>query len=167
MYYADATAVSEQGYVPYAWQFRDETLGVPSQRGRRLNLFGIYSRANHFHYWTTPERIDADYVIAVLDAFSWKIRRPTVLVLDNASPHRNGKVRALLKVWQRRGLYLFYLPPYSPQLNPIERLWQEIKSRYLQAEDYTSADHLFYALNQVCAAVGSDIVLNWKDIGSS
>lgn len=153
--------------MPYAWQFGDERVAVPSYRGRRLNLFGIYTRANQFRYWTTQGSIDADYVVGILDAFSWTIERPTVLVLDNASPHRSGKVRSLMEVWQRRGLYLFYLPPYSPQLNPIERLWKEIKARYLRAEDYQSADQLFYAVDRICAAVGSDIVLNWRPIGST
>jgi len=162
LYYGDATTISEQGYVPYGWQFKNEEVSVASDRGKRINVFGIFNRASQFHYWIEHGSINADKVLSILDEFSWRIKRPTVLVLNNASSHRAKKIRSQISYWQKRGLYLFFLPPYSPHLNIIERLWKEMKARYLVIEDYQTTDQLFYAVNRVCANIGTTLKLNFK-----
>jgi transposase len=48
-----------------------------------------------------------------------------VVILDNASIHRSIKVRELI---EQAGCYLIYLPPYSPDLNPIENYWAVLKA---------------------------------------
>ena len=47
------------------------------------------------------------------------------MILDNASIHRSSKVRELI---EQAGCYLIYLPPYSPDLNPIENYWAVLKT---------------------------------------
>jgi len=161
--YGDAVKVSERGYVPYGWQFPDEQVSIPANRGTSINCFGLLARDNRFYYKNTEKNINADFIIGILDEFSFKIDKPTVVVLDNASPHKAKKVRELFGIWQSRGLYIFFLPPYSPQLNIIERLWKEIKEGWLRPQDYVSADNLFYALDRVCAAIGSQIFMKFSD----
>lgn len=163
LYYGDATTVSEKGYVPYGWQFSDEDVSMAAHNGKRINLFGLYDRQNRFHYWLKHGTINAETVIEMLDEFSWTIQRRCVVVLDNASPHRSKKVRQMIPYWEARGLHLFFLPPYSPHLNIVERLWKEIKARYLEPLDYRSADDLFYGLNRVCANIGVQLNLNWEN----
>lgn len=133
-------------------------------RGKKRNIFGLYSRSNEFHYWIKEENINATLIIEMLDEISWKITRKTVVVLDNASSHRSKKVNAMLEIWQNRGLYIFFLPPYSPQLNLIERLWKEIKEGWLQAADYTSTDNLFYAIWSICSSIGGNLKMNIRSI---
>lgn len=84
-------------------------------------------------------------------------------MLDNAQVHTARKVKQLLEIWQSRGLYIFYLPPYSPHLNIIERFWKEFKEGWLKPCDYKSADTLFYAVNRICAAVGRDLFMNFSN----
>ncbi|MEM9245691.1 MAG: transposase [Cyanobacteria bacterium P01_F01_bin.153] len=50
----------------------------------------------------------------------------TVLVLDNASFHKGDRIR---EVVHAAGCELIYLPPYSPDLNPIEQCWSWVKAR--------------------------------------
>ena len=123
LYYADESHVCTEGYVPYGWQFRDEDVYIPSQKAQRVNIFGMIDRNNRYHGFTTTESIDADKVVEYLDDFSLRTKRDTFIVLDNASVHRNKKVRELRALWEKRGLFLFYLPPYSPHLNLAETLW--------------------------------------------
>lgn len=163
LYYGDATTVSEKGYVPYGWQFNDEEVSMAAHTGKRINLFGLYDRNNQFHYWLKRDTINTAAIVEILDDFSWQIKRRTVIVLDNASPHRSKKIRQLIPYWEARGLHLFFLPPYSPHLNIVERLWKEIKARYLKPQDYRSADDLFYGLNRVCANIGKSLSLNWDN----
>lgn len=163
LFYGDETKVCESGYVPYGWQFCDEQVEIPASRGASINCFGLLTRDNRLFYRNTKENINADFIIEVLDEFSLNIDKPTVVVLDNASPHKAKKVKEIFEIWKRRGLFIFFLPPYSPQLNIIERLWKEIKEGWLRPQDYISADNLFYALDRVCAAVGSQIFMKFSD----
>ncbi len=158
LYYGDETRISEEGYVPYGWQFKDEDVFIPVQRGKGLNCFGLLSREMKFHYEITDKNINADFIVQYLDRFSFSIKKETVVVLDNASCHRAKKVKERLQYWQNRGLYVFFLPPYSPQLNIIERLWKEVKERWLRPCDYSDFDCLSYAISRVFASIGG--VLN-------
>jgi len=163
IYYGDETRVSEEGYVPYGWQFDDEQVAIQATKGRAINCFGLLSRNNEFIYRNTEQNINADFIIEVLDELSLKITRFTVVVLDNARPHTARKVKQLFEIWQNRGLFIFYLPPYSPHLNIIERLWKEFKEGWLKPEDYQSADQLFYAVDRICAAIGSQLAMNFSE----
>lgn len=162
LFFGDETKFSEQGYVPYGWQFKDENIAIPVCRGKSINCFGLLSRSNQFKYRNSKKNIDADFIIETLDELSFEIMKPTVIVLDNARVHTARKIKELLKLWQNRGLYIFYLPPYSPHLNIIERLWKEMKQAWIKPNDYSSADQLFYAVDRVCSAIGNQLFLNFS-----
>ena len=51
---------------------------------------------------------------------------------------RNRKVKEMRKIWEGRGLFLFYLPPYSPELNPTETLWRILKGKRIRPADYNT-----------------------------
>lgn len=69
----------------------------------------------------------ADKVISFLDEISFNLEKDTFVVLDNTSIHRNKKMKGLRPLWEQRKLFLFFLPPYSPQLNIAETLWRILK----------------------------------------
>lgn len=127
-------------------------------------MFGLISRDNQFYYQTSGKKMTADFIVEQLDKFSFAINKPTVVVLDNARIHTAHKVKQRLQAWQARGLYLFYLPPYCPHLNICERVWKELKARWLKPEDYLSADDLFYALSLALAAVGKNLFINFSEL---
>lgn len=162
LFYGDETRFSEQGYVPYGWQFDDEEVAIEVCKGQSLNCFGILSRDNKFMCKTTTSTINSDFVIEFLDKLSFLISKFTVIVLDNAKIHTSKKFKKLLRIWQQRGLHIFYLPPYSPHLNIIERLWKEIKEGWIKPSDYATADDLFYAVNRICEAIGKELKINFS-----
>lgn len=98
----------------------------------------------------------------MLDRFSWSLSKRTVVVLDNAGVHTARKVKELINVWRNRGMYLFFLPPYSPQLNIIEMLWREMKQGWIRPTDYNTIDDLFYSVNRICADIGQNLFLNFS-----
>ena len=71
-----------------------------------------------------------------------------VVVMDNASFHRRAQ---LMRAAQERGFRLIFLPPYSPELNPIENFWAWLK-RYLRSalSDALSFDDALFDVFQVC-----------------
>ena len=48
-------------------------------------------------------------------------------MLDNASIHKGKPIDKRRKAWMAQGLFLYYLPPYSPELNRIEIVWKQAK----------------------------------------
>ena len=66
------------------------------------------------------------------------------------------------KIWEKRGLYLFFLPPYSPHLNIAETLWRMLKGQWIQPADYVSTDNLFYVVNRGLAGLGATHFINFS-----
>jgi transposase len=167
LFYADESGVCTEGYVPYGWQFKEEAatggIWVPASRdGKRLNCFALINRQSHCHWTATTHTIDSAFLIRYLDDFSWHITKQTVVVIDQASMHRSQAVKERLPYWRRRGLWLFYLPPYSPHLNLCETLWRLLKGKWLNPHDYLNSDSLFYATTKVLNAVGSQLFIHFS-----
>jgi transposase len=139
VFYADESRVSTHGYVPYGWPYRGEEPFIPSTGRHGHHAWALFSRDNRLHYATTPHSINSAFVYEQLDYLSLHLTKPTAVVLDNASIHTAKCIHAQRPIWEQRGLTLFYLPPYSPHLNWCERLWRELKARWLKADDYMDA----------------------------
>lgn len=73
-----------------------------------------------FEGLSTTENMTAHRVADFLDRLSMRICRDTFVVLDNASVHKCKLMRELRPIWERRGHFIFFLPPYSPHLNIAE-----------------------------------------------
>lgn len=147
--------------VPYAWQFADEQVVAPSERGGRMNCFALLSRDNRIHRALTQETITAAWISEQLDALSLSLARLTVVVLDNASVHLKA-VKERGAIWQERGLFVFFLPPYSPHLNIAEVLWRRLKYEWLRPEDYADEETLHYSVWQALSAVGQSLKINFQ-----
>lgn len=79
----------------------------------------------------------------------------------------SGTVRERRAVWQGRGLFVFFLPPYSPHLNIAEVLWRKLKNNYLKyewlrPEDYADEETLRLAVWQALAAVGHSLRIEFS-----
>lgn len=155
LYFGDGSFVCAEGYVPYGWQFPWENVSVASERRARLNIWGMVDYGSNYHGFTSMENMTAERIADFLDKFSLTIKRGTFIVLDNAKVHRSKLMKEMRDVWAKRGLYLFFLPPYSPHLNIIETLWRIMKGKWIQPADYASTDSLFYAVDRSLAALGT------------
>ena len=167
LFYGDETCVSSEGYVPYGWQFAGEDVYVPSAKGHKVNIWGLFSRGNRCHCQTSQTNITARFVLGELERLSLSIRKPTVVVLDQARIHTAGLIRERLAVWQQRGLFVFYLPVCSPQLNMAEIVWRRLKGQWLRPEDYLDGDTLAYAVNRCLANFGGHLKIHFLDFNIS
>jgi len=167
LFYLDEAAVSLTPNVPYGWQFRDENLAMPSAIGKGTNCFALLSRDNRSVVETTTQAISARFIFEQIESLSLSLRRLTVVVLDNAPSHRARIIKEQIKVWQRRGLFLFYLPRYSPHLNIVETLWRKLKYEWLAPSDYQSKDSLCYAVRSALKSVGTNLHINFLSFNFS
>ena len=83
---------------------------------------GLLTKNNDLYYEIFASNVNSEIVINFFDKFSDKIKKKTVIVLDQASIHTSDKIINKLKEWEEKNLYLFWLPTYSPQENLIEIL---------------------------------------------
>ena len=103
---------------------------------------------------TTDTESFRAYVAAVL--------RPTlqpgdIVIMDNLSPHKSDPTLALIT---QAGAQVLFLPAYSPDLNPIEKMWSKVKGLLRGAEARTPAD-LITAIGQALARVTPQDALGW------
>ena len=84
-----------------------------------------------------------------------------MVVLDNAPVHQ-GRIRQRRAAWEAKGLYVFFLPVYSPQFNRAEVLWKKLKYEWLQPGDYADKALLGYRVWQCLAAVGRELSIRFK-----
>ena len=161
LYYGDESHVCTEGYVPYAWKFKDEDFCVPVYKCGRLNIFGMIDRNNTYHGFTTTENINSDKFIEFMEDFSLGISKETVVVLDNSSVHKSRKVKDCLQRWKDRGLHIFYLPPYSPHLNIAETLWRIMKGKWILPHLYGDKHVLFATVEDILSNVGKRYMINF------
>ena len=76
--------------------------------------------------------------------------------------HHSKIFQAQLLVWQKRGLFIFSLPTYSPHLNIAETMWRKLKTEWITPEDYLKKDSLFYAVNRCMANIGTNLKINFS-----
>jgi len=99
-------------------------------RGARYTSIGAMSVNGVVGHYTTLGSASGDefYQFALLALIPRMNPFPgdrSILILDNGGTHSNNATLALFRV---AGIRVMFLPPYSPELNPIEKLWSKLKS---------------------------------------
>ena len=80
-----------------------------------------------------------------------------LVIMDNLAPHKNAQTLALI---QAAGAQVLFLPAYSPDLNPIEKMWSKVKNSLRRAEARTEAE-LEQAIAAALAEVTPKDAANW------
>lgn len=154
--YFDQSGFNLWAKVVYAWQKRGERIVVPVTRSKQQNVLGfMWHGCQRFESFVFEGSIDAGVVIDCFDRVAATLRRATVIVIDNAPMHTSADFEEKIEEWAERGLTIYRLPSYSPELNRIEMLWQKIKYDWLSWEAYKSAASLRQELDKVLSQIGS------------
>ena len=141
LYFCDAAHFKHNAEAGYAWSPTGQPHLIPSNSGRqRYNVVGAYCTQTHeYLFLLTEENVNQYTLVSFLPML--RIKHPTAaaiyLVLDNASYNHAHSVRDEA---QRQRIRLEYLPPYSPNLNPIERLWKFVRKRFFKDKYRDSFD---------------------------
>jgi len=85
------------------------------------------------------------------------LRPDDIVIMDNLSPHKSDPILALIT---NAGAQVLFLPAYSPDLNPIEKMWSKVKG-LLRGAEARSPDELVAAIGQALAHVTSKDALGW------
>src|SRR5215470_3222010 len=156
LYYFDESGFALDPTIPYAWQEPKSVIALPARKSGRIYVLGFMNRHNDLHPFMFEEAIHTGVVIACFDAFCHTITKKTVVVIDNASIHTSEEFEDRIPYWKKQGLFLKYLPPYSPELNLIEILWRRIKYTWLPFSAYECLNALSEALETILSHIGSE-----------
>ena len=152
--------------LPYGWQAKGETIGIVPQGNRKTNVFGIFSAANRCLASYSAGNINGAFVVNAIEQFCQQLAldKPSVLVLDNAEMHHSRLVQSKLTAWQEKGLYLFYLPTYSPHLNLAETFWRKAKYEWMKPADYIPFERFKEKITDIFTNIGSKYSINFKEL---
>ena len=136
----------------YAWSRRGERAfaSVPRNWGKNITLLASMSLEGMGECLA----VEGSATTAVFEAYLERVLVPSlgvgqVVVMDNLSAHKGSRVRELI---ESRGCELIYLPPYSPDFNPIEEAFAKLKTLLRKAEA-RSREVLIEAMGQALEAL--------------
>lgn len=100
----------------------------PLSHGDRANVLDAL-RNDHKLYWRTQRRptVRDDLIGFFDDLAAQEYTLPRIVVLDSTSFHKGQQIEKCQRKWMAQGLFLYYLPPYSPELHRIDILWMQAK----------------------------------------
>ncbi len=149
--------------MSYCWVRRRDRKRIPfeSPQGRRYNTMALLvptgSHAAFDWCGTTRRHFRAADLVHFLGQRP-RTEVPLVLVLDNASLHRSADLRRALPDLRKHNVHLYYLPPYSPELNAIEPVFGAVKHLDLPERRYTSAADLEAAVDAAFVRVEAKVL---------
>lgn len=134
VFFVDAAHVVFAPFLGFLWCFSRLFVKAPSGRNR-FNILGAINAISHELLTVTNESyINAQSICELLGKISHaNLGIPITLFLDNA---RYQKCALVIDLAKSLDIELLYLPPYSPNLNLIERLWKFMKKKCLYAKYY-------------------------------
>ena len=136
VYFADSTHPMLNPVLASGWIKKGQDVTVKTNSGRqRVNINGAVDLAGQDVIARTCDTVNQRSMCDLLHAIRRKNPEEMhlYLVLDNAPYNRAKSVKALAK---KLRIKILYLPPYSPNLNPIERLWKFMKKKLLANRYY-------------------------------
>jgi transposase len=153
--YLDESGFSLWSPVSYSYFFRGEQkrLEQTPRRGRRLSILGLLQPLVTFVYGLAIGSFTSSSYIKMMNeqahlaaqefATTGRIR---VIVQDNGSIHTCTQVQQQWSLWEAQGLYLFFLPAYCSEMNPIESEWHQLKTHELAGQMFEDELDLAYAV---------------------
>ena len=124
IYIVDSVHPQHQTQLTFGWILKGVRKEVPTtSQQKRLNFIGGICLTGHRFSYLQVEKVDATNICD----FLWHLRQANAgkykvhVICDNARPYRNDEVYRFAK---ELGIKLHYMAPYSPNLNPVERVWK-------------------------------------------
>lgn len=129
IYFADEAGMRSDYHTGTTWAKKGET-PVVAVTGHRfsLNMISAVSPQGEFRFMLHEGSVNAGVFLAFLKRLMIGAKRPVFLVVDGHPIHKAKKVKEYVET-QKGMLKLFFLPPYSPHLNPDELVWAHVKRR--------------------------------------
>ena len=131
IWFGDESGVRSDYHAGTTWAARGKTPVVRTTGARyRLNMLSAVNRRGKMRFMIEAKGLNADVMCRFLDRLMAGQKRRVFLILDGHPIHKSARLARKVSGFDGR-LKLFLLPPYSPELNPDEGVWREVKGHRL------------------------------------
>lgn len=131
---------------------------VPAARGENLSTIGALALDGMRAVMSIPGAVDGEvYQVFVQRVLVPRLHVGDIVFMDNVPTHKMGIIEAAITAV---GARVEFLPPYSPDLSPIENLWSKVKA-ILRTIGARTMRALLAALKKALGAVTQDDILGW------
>ena len=134
------------------------TDSTPRNTGQNISVLGALSIEGLIAMMTITGSVDTPvfltYLTKILVPQLWT---GAVVVMDNLKVHHAARVQAEIEAV---GAKVVFLPPYSPDLSPIELCWSKVK-QFLRSRAARTIEALDHAITDVMASITEDNAINW------
>lgn len=142
IWFQDEARVGQRGTVTRIWAPKGTRPRIIRQQQFNASyLFGAVCPANGKAVGIIMPKANTEAMQHHLEVISDSVSadKHAVLVLDRAAWHLTGKLTI------PKNISLLPLPPYSPELNPVEQVWQQLRQRYLSNRSFKDYEHIVKA----------------------
>lgn len=160
VWFLDETGVNLSLARKYARSFGgNRAIGnVPKNYGQGVTILGAINGDGQLATLEVRGATDEQVMLVFINEILSQVLSPgDYLVLDNLTAHKTRRVQAALAAL---GVEVWYLPPYSPDLNPIEKCWSKLKT-YLRTRAARSYEKLSEAISEGLKTITAADAGNW------
>jgi transposase len=152
--YSDETGIDDNEVMPTGWAPRGERCHA-QKKAERTTRYNITAALN-LNLLFAPFLFEGYSNKAIYETYVEQVLAPAlkpgmVVIIDNASFHKSKRIIELIEAVQCR---VIFLPPYSPDFNPIEHLWTAVKNAIKKAAESVGSffEAAVQALGEMCGA---------------
>ena len=128
IWFADESGLRSDYHAGTTWGVKGQTPIVRSTGARyRLNMISAVNRRGRMRFMIEKRGLNADVICLFLDRLMAGSNNPVFLIWDGHPVHKSNKVSEKVQSYKGK-LRLYLLPSYSPELNPGEGVWREVKA---------------------------------------
>jgi transposase len=142
IFFGDEAGVRSDFHAGTTWAPKGETPVVEATGARfSMNMISAISNRGEMRFMVVDGSVNADAFIEFLKRLIIDTDRPVFLIVDGHPTHRSVRVRDFVNATNGK-LGLFYLPGYSPELNPDEFVWNDLKNNVVGRKTVSSKEGL-------------------------
>jgi transposase len=131
IWFGDESGLRSDFHAGTTWGRKGQTPVVRTTGTRyRLNMLSVVNRRGRMRFMIEKSRLNGEVICRFLDRLMVGSSKPIFLIWDGHPNHKSTKVAGKVRSYKGK-LRLYLLPGYSPELNPGEGVWREVKSHRL------------------------------------
>lgn len=142
IFFGDEAGIRSDHHAGTTWAAKGRTPIVSSTGARfGMNMISAVSAQGEFRFMIVPGRVNAGEFIHFIKRLLIGADGPVFLIVDGHPAHKAKRVTSFVETVKDK-FRLFFLPPYSPELNPDERVWNDLKNNAVGRQTIGSPEQL-------------------------
>lgn len=142
IYFQDEAGIRSDYHSGTTWAKKGETPVIKTTGARfGLNMISAISPRGHLRFMCVEGKVNSSVFVEFMKRLMYKSNRPIFLIVDGHPIHKSKMAKQYVES-TNGNLTLFFLPAYSPQLNPDESVWREVKNHHIGRTPVTGPKHL-------------------------